>query len=133
MHFNKFGYEYISDENSECFDNIMLVYDNGEIYWITCSNESLKDADKYFENLEIFIMGFSLKRRSEYNMEFMTNIKFKDIYDDMKDNGLDNKIKLLFSEREYNKYLNFKIIAKNFDDVIMQLKMHLSTLNVELI
>lgn len=132
MYFNRLGYEQTLDQNIECFDNLMLVYDGADIFWITCSNRSLENVSKYFGD-EIFIMGFSLKRKNGYNMEFITNIKYKDVLDDLKDNGIYGKVELLFSEREYNKYLNFKIIAKNFDDAVSQLTIHLSTLQIEII
>ena len=133
MHFSKFGYEYTKEGNNECFDNLMLVYDGGDLYWITCSNRVLNKVDKYFESSEIFVMGFSLKKREGYNMHFISNIKYKDVLDDIKDNGLKKKIEINFTEREYNKYTNFKILAKSFDEIVTQLTGHLSTLHVDTI
>ncbi len=133
MHFSNFGYEYIHSEKVECFDNIMLIYDGGDIYWITCSNKVLERAHKYFTNSEIFLLGFSLKKKDKYNMYFITNISYKDVLEDIKDNGLKHKIDLKFSEREYNKYHSFKIFANTFDEAITQLTAHLSTLRVNLL
>lgn len=133
MHFSKFGYDYLKTENSECFENLMLVYDGGDIYWITCTDKTLKKIDKYFTNSEVFIMGFSLYRREKYKMQFITNIKYKDILEDLKDNHMQDKLELVFSEREYNKYRSFTIMANTFDEAVLHLTGHLSTLQVNIL
>lgn len=126
----KLGYDYINDD--ECFENIILIYDNDELYWISCSDNVLDNIDQYFDD-EIFIMSFSLQRRKDYNMIFATNIRYKEVLQDLKMNGIDKNVKLLFNEREYNKYLQFKIMSNTFDNALLKLKVHLSTLRVEVI
>ena len=130
VNFAKFGYDYIKEDNVECFDNLLLIYDGGDIYWITCSDRALNRFEKYFKNSEIIIMGFGLERKHHYHMKFMTKISYKDILSDLKDNGLNDKLEILFDEQTYNKFLSFKINASTFDELITLLTNHLKILKV---
>jgi hypothetical protein len=133
MSYRKIGYNYVKDKKEECFENIMLVYDFGDLYWITLSDRTMKKIDKYFCNSEFFIMGFSLIEKDNYNMKFITNIKYEDIINDLISNNLYDKLKLKFSEKDYNKNLIFNINANTFNDAINELYERLSFFKFTLI
>lgn len=127
IEYRRFGYDFSSDDDKECFDNIFLLYDSGELYWITCTDDAL---DGYFED-EIFVMGFSLQKRRDYSMIFATNIKYEDMISDLRMNKINRKVKVLFSEEEYNKYRKFKITGNTFSDVVLQLEKVLSVFRMD--
>ena len=127
--FERLGFDYTQDIDRPCFENIVLVYDNDELYWITCSDEALNNMEEYFDD-EIFVMSFSLLQKNGYKMVFATNIKYRDVLDDLKMNGLNGKVKILFDEKEYNRLRKFNILGTSFEDAIFKLRGNLSTLKV---
>ena len=80
----------------------------------------MERPDKYFDPTDIMIMGFALEKRKDYNMKFISNIKFHDILEDINSNGLNGKIKIRFivnvKESESMKCL-FLLILLIADDI----------------
>lgn len=128
MYFDNLGYEYTDEgENRrECFDNIFLVYNNDDIFWMTCSDRTMRHADDNFNSGEIILFGFYLKKRRDYKMIFDTKITYNDILEDMRINRVDRNIKLRFGEHMYEQLKKFKIIAYDKDEAINKLKNHLN-------
>ncbi len=126
MSFYNFGYEYTNEEK-ECLENIILLYNGAELYWVTCSENELDE----FDEDEIFIMSYSIKKRVDYNIYYKCFIEYKDIIEDLKKNNIEKEIKI-FTKDEYEKIKSFKIYAKDFKELVEKTKKQLMKVNVSL-
>ena len=125
MSFNNFGYD---DKGNECFDNIILIYNDGELTWITCKDNEIENSVDYFDDDDYFIISYSLLKRDKYNMTFATNITYDNIIEDIKTNNI--KVRLGFDKIFYEKNRKITIEATSFDDAKKKLKYKLQSLIV---
>ena len=136
MSFQRLGYDFTNEENMECFNNLILLYDKNDLFWITCNDESIDNPTDYFNDNDYFIMSFSLlqkeKDENKYNLTYATNITYENILEDIKDNKLDKKVKIKFDKEFYDKNRKFEIVAKNFDDVKNKLKDKLKSFEIKM-
>jgi len=136
MSFQRLGYDFTNEENMECFNNLILLYDKNDLFWITCNDESIDNPTDYFNDNDYFIMSFSLLQQGEgdnkYNLVYATNITYENILEDIKDNKLDKKVKIKFDKEFYDKNRKFEIVAKNFDDVKNKLKDKLKSFEIKM-